>query len=293
MKIFITGGSGFIGRHLLKLLELGNHNVLCLSHTASIVSSSPTLRTVLGDLNSPDSYSAELKRFRPECCVHLAWEGLPDYSIENCSKNFFAGIKLFETLSQIGCSKIFALGTCWEYGKNIGAVKEEDQGAELNIFAAFKAALQLIGQSSSLAVGSQFLWGRPFFVYGPGQRSGSLIPSCYRSFKNGALPTISNPMAANDFIHVSDVAAAISGLISADNIETGLYNIGSGQSFAVWEIVNLIAAEMDLPPVYFDMPDSISGFWADPSKTQKYGWQPELLIQAGIAQTILALELGQ
>ena len=120
MRIFITGGSGFIGRHLLKLLELGDHNVLCLSHTASILSSGSKLRTILGDLNSPESYLVELKRFRPECCVHLAWEGLPDYSIGNCSKNFLAGIKLFETLGQVGCSKIFSLGTCWEYGKNIG-----------------------------------------------------------------------------------------------------------------------------------------------------------------------------
>jgi UDP-glucose 4-epimerase len=290
MRIFITGGSGFIGSHLLPLL--GNHEVLCLSHAGAIGNPGAALRTIQGDLNTPDSYAAELERFKPECCIHLAWGGLPDYSMENCRLNLFAGIKLFEMLGQVGCGKIFALGTCWEYGKHIGAAKEDDQGIEPNLFAAFKTALQMIGQSNCLVTESRFIWGRLFFVYGPGQRPTSLIPSSYRSLKQGEALKISNPLAVNDFIHVADVAAVILALVEADDA-AGIYNIGSGHPIAVWEVVNLIAVHMGLPPVYQDMPAPAPGFWADIAKARLLGWQPETSLRTGIARTLEALDAGQ
>jgi nucleoside-diphosphate-sugar epimerase len=292
MRIFVTGGGGFIGSHLLPLLALGNHQVLCLSHAASIGNLSAALSTIQGDLSTPESYAAELERFKPESCIHLAWGGLPDYSIENCCLNLLAGIKLFEMLGQVGCRKIIALGTCWEYGKHIGAVKEDDQGIEPNMFGAFKTALHTIGKSNCMTTESRFIWARPFFVYGPGQRLSSLIPSCYGSLKLGEVPKITSPLAVNDFIHVADVAAAIRVLVEADEV-AGIYNIGSGHPTAVWQVANLIAVRMGIPPVYHDLPAAAPGFWADIAKTRLLGWQPEISLEAGIAQTLQALETDQ
>jgi nucleoside-diphosphate-sugar epimerase len=290
MRIFITGGSGFIGRHLVPLLN--RHEVLCLSRAESIEKPSDAIRTIRGDLNAANSYAAELERFKPECCIHLAWQGLPDYSFQKCSMNLLAGINLFEMLDRIGCSKIFVVGTCWEYGKLTGAVTEGNQGIEPNLFAAFKAALYTIGKSNCMASGSRLIWGRVFFIYGPGQRSSSLIPACYRSLKDGVAPKIVNPLAVNDFIHVTDVVAAIHKLVEADGA-TGIYNIGAGRHCAVWEVVNLVAAEMGLSPVYHDMPSPTGGIWADISKMSLIGWQPEFSLQAGIARTLETLEADQ
>ncbi len=290
MRIFLTGGSGFIGRHLLPLLD--RHEVLCLSHSAPLAGGTDAPRTIIGDLNVPASYVDELERFRPECCIHLACTGVPDYSLTNCRLNLLAGISLFEILGRVGCGRIFAAGTCWEYGKLHGPVVEDMRGQELNLFAAFKSALQTIGESICAVSGSRFGWGRLFFVYGPGQRPATLIPSCYRSFKQGVAPKISNPLAVNDFIHVADVVAAIRTLVEADDA-AGIYNIGSGRPVAVWEVVNLVAAQMGLPPVYVDMPAPAPGFWSDSAKTRSLGWQPALSLPAGIAQTLAALEAGQ
>jgi len=290
MRIFVTGGSGFIGKHLLLLLA--SHEVLCLSHAAPVESNNAATRTIKGDLNDPASYADELERFKPECCIHLAWEGLPDYSFQNCRRNLFASTILFDVLGRLGCHRIFAVGSCWEYGTRTGVMKEGETGLELNLFAAHKTATQLIGQSNCSANDCRLTWGRVFFVYGPGQRSSSLIPSCYKSLKRGVAPKITNPLAINDFIHVADVAAAIRRLIEADDA-TGIYNIGSGRTFAVWEVVNFVAAEMGLSPVYHDMPLSAGGMWADITRMSLLGWQPELSLKAGIALTLNMMAADQ
>ena len=290
MRIFVTGGSGFIGSYLLPLLVSGGHEVLSLGRGAGIPGAPRALR---GDLYEPDSYRAELERFRPDCAIHLAWGGLPDYSLGNCRRNLLAGIDLFEALGQAGCNRIFAAGTCWEYGKLTGPVKESEQGVEPGMFAAFKIALHAIGQSCSQAHGSRFIWGRPFFVYGPGQRASSLIPSCYRSLSTGSTPAINNPMAVNDFVHVADVADAIRALVESDEA-AGTYNIGTGKPAAVWEVVNAVAASLGLPPVYQQMPPAtVTGLWADTGMMESFGWQPAITLQAGIAQTIEIWKTGQ
>jgi nucleoside-diphosphate-sugar epimerase len=290
MRIFVTGASGFIGRNLLPLLDC--HEILCLNHSAHTGIYSTAQRTIRGDLNTSTSYSDELERFQPECCIHLAWGGHPDYSFQNCRTNLFASTDLFDVLGRLGCGKIFAVGSCWEYGARTGAMKERDQGVDLSLFAAHKTALQLIGQSNCAATGSRLTWGRVFFVFGPGQRPNSLIPSCFRSLKHGEAPKINSPLAINDFIHVADVAGAIRKLIENDDA-TGTYNIGSGRPFAVWEVVNLVAAEMGLAPVYHDMPPSTEGIWADISRIGLLDWQPELSLQVGISQTISMLTADQ
>jgi len=289
VRIFVTGGTGFIGKHLLGLLN--HHDVLCLSHQESLADENRSIRFIQGDLSIPASYFGELERFKPECCIHLAWGGLPNYSFSYCNKNLMDSSCLFEKLGQLGCDTIFSGGSCWEYGETSGLVQENHPcQSKLSLFAAHKTALQLIGQSFCDAAGSRFVWGRMFFVYGAGQRSSSLIPSCYHSFKSGASPVIRNSLAVNDFIHVTDVASAICKLIESEHA-TGIYNIGSGQAASVGEVANLVAAEMGLAPVYNRMSLSTDGVWADTSKMQALGWNSRLSLQEGISQTISMMEI--
>jgi len=287
MKIFITGGSGFIGKHLIPVLA--QHELLCLTHSTKNLKSGNSVQHVSGDLFNPETYLPALEMFKPDCCIHLAWYGLPDYSLENNRINLISGISLIENLKKVGCKKIFAVGSCWEYGNAKNSLSESDSPIAPGVFAAFKTSLHMISNSICHENSINLTWGRVFFVYGPGQRQHSLIPSCYNSLKNGVEPKINNPLAVNDFIYVSDVAGAIRHLIELDNI-SGVYNIGSGQGKAVWEVVNCVASALKLPTIYENMPVSENGNWADGNKMCKSGWEPKVSLETGISNTVKAFE---
>ena len=287
MKIFITGATGFIGKNLVPTLK--NHDLLCLSHSQQVKSTNQNVKIITGDLNNPESYIDALKLFKPDCCIHLAWSGIPDYSVDNSAKNFLASINLVKNLIEVDCEKIFIIGSCWEYGSIEGKVSENLNPVEQNVFASFKTSLRIVSESLCNESNTNLVWARAFFIYGPEQRDKALIPSCYRSFKDGEKPKIDNPFARNDFVYILDVVNNIRVLIETEGI-CGIYNVGSGDSSPVWEVVNLVAGELGLPYPYKDMPTMINSNFADMSKMKKHDWMPKFSLASGIKKTVKFLE---
>lgn len=289
MRIFLTGASGFIGKHLVTCLT---HHQLLLISRVEISDCLPNVSYVQGDLAAIEQWGEKVRDFAPEVCIHLAWSGLPDYSLTWCLQNFETSVRLFDFLGSLGCKKIFAAGTCWEYGDLHGQVSEKDTPNKMNLFASFKTGLRLVGESVAAYRGIEFIWGRIFFVYGHGQRETSLIPYCYRILKSGNSPKIDKPASMNDFVHVSDVANAIVALIETPNI-SGVFNIGSGTPSKVGEVVKIIARTMELEkllPKHVD-PSEGRGIWADISLIQrKTRWRPLIPLEIGIEQTIAQIE---
>lgn len=288
MRILITGATGFIGKYLVPLLN--RHQLLLLGRKEAGFSQKG-VSYVRADLADIASWNKQVNDFSPEACIHLAWKGLPDYSFESCLENFNISARLFEFITLKGCKKIFSAGTCWEYGNLQGVVKEGDSPGELNQFASFKTSLRLVGECLAVQQKVNFIWGRIFFVYGPGQRKTSLIPSSYSSLVNGQRQVLNNPRAVCDFIHVADVAAAIKALIETEGIR-GIFNIGLGSATEVSRVCHYVAQALKIK-------DNLSngsylsdrdGFWADISLIgSKTGWKPQIPIDRGVDETIREL----
>lgn len=289
MRILVTGGNGFIGKHLLPLL--GRHQLLLIGRRELRVRQ-PNVSYVQGDLAEAAQWKEAVRRFSPQACIHLAWTGLPEYSLPRCMDNFNSSARLIEFLSGMECERIFVAGTCWEYGDLQGRVGETDSPGAMNLFASVKTALRLVGESLVASRSLNFIWGRLFFVYGPGQREASLIPSCYRALKKGQVPEVKSSNAVNDFIHVSDVAHAIQALIESPGV-SGVFNIGSGIPTKVGEVCQLVSKRLrgaDIASETFALSDG-RGMWADASLIRaKTGWTPRLSLQAGIEETLNAWE---
>lgn len=241
MKILITGGTGFIGGPVLKTLVENIQGVEILNLTKSRPNS--YLKEVEHfncDLSNPQTYQAKIEAFEPEVIIHLAWEGIPDFSLEMCIKNILSSVSLIEIVTKIkSCKKIITTGSCFEYNNKIGDCNENDTVISKDYFTFAKKTVLSFLELECNKHNIEFCWARLFYVYGPNQRSGSLIPTLIATLKSGKIPDLRTPKNENDFIHVNDVADGLMKLVLTD-IQSGIFNLGSGTSISVAEVSRIV-----------------------------------------------------
>lgn len=296
MRILVTGASGFIGKRLCcALLERGQEVVsLCRK---SIEVESPQLGLyrhipyVMGE-----TLPRDVVAFSPEALVHLAWDGIPDFSEQMCVENIESHVRFMrqtKSLSQL--KKFIGTGTCREYGARLGVCVESDRVPPDGYFSLAKQVLSEYFRISCEERRIALVWFRIFYVYGPGQRAESLIPSLIRSYSSKLNPDVRNPTVANDYVYIDDVVNAIIKAIELPDCH-GVINLGSGNTTAVAKIARLVEQLMrehslvsnrNLPIIDVDEPNA--GMWADITlAARQLAWSPQINLVDGINRTIRA-----
>lgn len=253
MSILVTGASGWIGSHVRKLLA--DRDVCLLNWEMD-----PEL--------SPGKLWMEFVRStRWDACIHLARKGGSDYSYGTCYTNAIATRDLFEALRDAGCGLIVNAGSCFELGEQRGCVDESALCINPNPLGLEK----LQGLARLRRLGVPYRHARPFYIWGPGQRETSLIPSIIAAYEAGREPDVRTPDMAIDLLHVEDCAKGFVALLDAD-CESGVYNLASGQPRGVDVVVDAIAErfgqEYPLAPL-------THGFYGNVGKTYAAtGWRP-------------------
>lgn len=299
MRIFITGASGFIGRNVVELLSLGSNKLLLLAKDKSDrrLLDNYKQNVIIGDFKNIVNFKNDIKNFNPQVFVHLAWEGIPDFSFDMCKRNLDNSLAIVNfIINDTDCKKIIISGSCLEYGKINGVCKESDEVNINSFFSWAKYSLYCYLRFICKKLDKDLIWFRIFYAYGPGQRKESLIPSLIYSLKNGVKPNIDNALNANDFIHVRDIAQALRKAINKD-IKSGIYNLGSGKSTRVIDICKIaeriINGKVSISnTVNLNRnPRETINFWADTSKTDAiFGWRAKTDIETGIRQYFKTLE---
>jgi dTDP-6-deoxy-L-talose 4-dehydrogenase (NAD+) len=291
MKVVLTGAAGFIGKPTLELLLKRGHEVLVLARhseadaSGTKGSSSGLLRWHPCDLARPDSWENIIHDFAPECALHLAWEGIPDYGLEQSLKNVVMGARLVDGLIRSGCRHLVISGSCWEYGKVRGLVREEDEPVNPGVFAASKNALRELSAALCSAGGSSLVWGRVFYPYGPAQKAISLVPTVCRAIMDGKIPSLKTPSAANDFLYVDDTAEAL--VLLLETRAQGMFNIGSGEPASVGKLADTLLQLAGKETIFCaDVPTAANGFWADTGKLNQLGWRPRTSLEEGLRRTL-------
>jgi len=293
MRIFVTGGTGFIGKYVVRLLARKGYSLLVL--TRKPPSNWPQLTESVaylqGNLQTPSTFAAAMVDFKPKILIHLAWEGLPDYSLKMCKKNFDYSIDIYSLAMEAGCSCVITAGSCWEYSERIGKLSEDSSLETFNLFSAVKNAIRFFGEAIAGNNNCLFYWLRIFFTYGPGQRSTSLVPHIIESIKHNRSLQINSPENKIDFIFVEDVAQAILKIIENEP-QNSIYNVGTGNAICVKEVVKIIHEIMnkvfnEKMFINRNISNPIQDFRADITQIQKdIGWHHRYDIRSGIEKTI-------
>ena len=298
MKLLVTGATGFIGQHLVNKLIQQGHIVLILSRSDVLFTVNERhdkLYYLKSSLKLEDNAIQRIMEFQPEVLIHLAWEKIPDFSFEISFANLQNQILFFRNLFLISSlKKIIVTGSCWEYNKKMGVCTESDICISGNYFTWAKNSLRDFLEFECLQKNINFIWSRVFYVYGPQQRKGSLIPTVIENIQNGIVPELKTPFNSNDFIYVDDVA---DGLIqfAVNDVPSGIYNMGSGKSVPIIDIVSKI--EISLydketltravlkNTIHSSLKDT--DFCADMVKTfTTLNWHPQTSLAKGIEKSI-------
>ncbi len=295
MKILITGATGFIGQRLLLQTSAADEVfVVCRKPLTGLPAH---VSVIEADLNEPAGLLDRLKVIRPDVCVHLAWEGIPDFGYNMSLKNLQHGSALLRCLvEECGCRKIVMAGSCLEYGKTFGPCHENEAITLDSYFVWAKHALYNLGRLLASKYNVSFIWFRLFYVYGPGQRAGSLIPMMADALKKNEHPLVKTPHNANDFIHVDDIAEALMLMVHKD-VPTGIYNLGSGRSVPVWKVCEHLERAMGRElfcskRLREAQVQPTADFWADMSKTtHALGWSPKIDIEEGLRRYVKTTEI--
>jgi nucleoside-diphosphate-sugar epimerase len=302
MRILITGAQGFVGWQVVKVLLQSDEYKLALFvrnlDGALHLKNSDTL-FIKGELGNLDAVKTPIREFNPDVCIHLAWEGIPDYSAGISKSNLDNSINFMNFIAkETDCRKIIISGSCFEYGKTHGECKESDNVQTTSFFSWAKQSIYnyalLICEQSAI----DLIWFRIFYVYGPGQRAGSLIPVIINKFNKAECPDIMKPHNKNDFVYVEDVAKAFQ-IAAINKISSGIYNLGSGISTSVYEVCKtaevLITGQSLMSEQLRNTikGNKITDFRADTSKTSHIlDWKISTPLKEGIRNHIHALTGG-
>ena len=287
MKILITGSTGFIGSHLIKKLLSHKYEILIISRSKKI-KKIKNIKYCFSDLRNINKKIDIIKKFDPKVCVHLAWTGIPEYNLKNCKSNFIDNLVFINSLKSLNLKKIIISGSCMEYGDISNHVKEVQSSQHLNQFGITKKYIQELYFNAFKNEKTKIIWCRIFYVYGPGQRSRSLIPSIMSEVKKNKILILENPKISNDYIYIDDIIEAFYLFINK-NAKEGIYNLSSGKLTNNNELLNIIMS------LYGKKGNNLKfkkkGLSGNVFKTKKnIGWFPKTNIKNGLKKIILKAE---
>ncbi len=296
MKVFLTGATGFIGSATARALVAKGHQVMILARSeANFFRIEPVLSNLelcTGSLAEPDSYSAQLKAFAPDCLIHCAWAGVGQRHGEDRHQfeNVSDAVRLVEIGIDAGMSSFVALGSQAEYGPLNGVAKETSPLSPASDYGRAKIEAQKSIASTLAPHSIPFAWLRVFSTYGPGDDSRWLIPSLIQNMLNGKPFPLTRGEQLWDYLYVEDAADAIS--IAAELKISGIFNLGSGKAIPMRQIFQFLRDAID--PEYQlglgELPyrvDQVMHLEADISRLSTVaGWQPKVAIEEGLIKTV-------
>lgn len=237
--IGILGGSGFIGTNLVRHLRQLNYQVVFLPRIQHQFAIEAHTGRLSSEKNAQIQLTQAIDSAKVSTVINLAWAGLPDYGPETTGWNANLNTIIHQSWSQSNAETFVGFGSCLEYGKARGGIGETNPGNAVNFFGKTKS--WLLDHVSTLAVeaGKTHLWVRPFWLYGPGQRESSLVPSTIKSAKKGEALSLRTPNVFVDFLHIDDLSSAVSELLVSKGL-AGVVNVGSGRAIRVGDVAKMV-----------------------------------------------------
>ena len=295
--IVVTGVAGFIGSNLADRLLAEGHRVIGIDNLAYGVLEQVPAGVDFHQVDIRDR--AILPLFRgADAVFHLAAKNC----ISDCQQdpaetadiNVLGSVNVFEACVQGRVRKLVYAESSAVYEGSTRFPMPESAFAPQSFYALSKAAERHFAEGYQRFRGLNTTALRYFCVYGPRQDYRRTIPPVISGFiiklAQGVRPTIyGSGEKRRDFVYVDDVNDFHLRCLADPRTDGGTFNIGSGRSYSVREIFQIVGRQLGsaLEPVHAgDLPGEALETRADISAAGALGWTPATGIEEGVRRSI-------
>jgi UDP-glucose 4-epimerase len=257
-RFLVTGGSGFIGSHVVDALVAAEAGEVVVfdnairSRNLDRASASGRVRLVEGDVTNSADVRAAAEGV--DGVFHMAVLPLGPCIADprRCHEvNVTGSLNVLEASREAGASKVVFSSASSVYGDTHATMDESHPLEARTMYGASKIAAEFYVRAFNDAYGLDYVILRYMNVYGPRQEGG-LVISVLGRILAGEAPVIAGDGSQSfDFVHVADVAAANTAAMASE-VGDDAFNVGSGGEATVREIVERLLAisGSDLEPEY-------------------------------------------
>ena len=251
MRIVVTGGAGFIGKHLLEWLTTDSHDVMVIDNFSRGKPEHVPPRVNMQSIDlsriSTDELSCRLDAFGAQTVIHLAAVHFIPECMRDPERTFAINTKTTHTLIEAvrlsAVSRIVLASTLDVYAAKDCVHYEGDHLEPSNIYGMTKAlSEQLVEYAVRTRACDSGIALRLANVYGPNETNPHIIPDALERILTRDTPALIMGYlgAARDFVYVKDIARAFG--IAATTPSAGFYalNAGTGVSVPVRTVIGIL-----------------------------------------------------
>lgn len=303
-KAFVTGINGFAGTHLNNLLVGKGYEVYGTVKPTGEDVSDPNLFSV--DIQDFQSLKNAIEQASPDYIFHLAALASPAESFKNPSEtitnNISGQLNILEAVKQLQLieTKVLVVSSAEVYGaaESHDLPMDEDTPLRpLSPYAVSKIAQDYLGYQYFKSQNVKAIRVRPFNNIGPNQAPIFVVSSFAKQIAEiekgikEPVMKVGNLETRRDFTDVRDVVIAYELLMQRGEIGE-VYNIGSGKSHKIQEILDILLSLSNISIIIEKDPElmrpgDIPELLCDYTKIHKTtGWRPEINLETSLKDAL-------
>ena len=289
MKALVTGGAGFIGSNLVDSLIEKGWEVIVIDNLSSVSHE----QFYFNDKATYYEYDiVEFEKIKPlfkgvDYVFHLAAESRIQPAIQNptyaITVNSVGTCNVLQAAREAKCDRVIYSSTSASYGlKNLPPLREDMPKDCLNPYSVSKVNGEELCKMYTDLFGLKTISFRYFNVYGDRQCTrGQYAPVIGLFLKqkseNKPMTVIGDGLQTRDYTNVKDVVNANILATECDSGFGEVFNIGTGRSYSILEVCDLIGGEFEYIPARIG---ECRFTQADNSKAKKIlKWEPQIKLE--------------
>jgi UDP-glucose 4-epimerase len=293
-RYLVTGGRGFIGRHVVRRLVANGAEVHATSRSQP--HAQPGVRWWCADLTDAKATALVVRRVRPDVVVHLASRAEGGRSLAlvgpMLDDNLVSAVNVMAAAADVPGCRVVLAGSLEEH-----AGLEPGEGAS-SPYAASKIATTTYATLFRDLARLPVVVARLGMVYGPDDPNAArLVPHVVESLLGGVAPALSSGTRRLDWVYADDAVDALLAAAVEPRAVGRVLDIGTGEPVSIRVVVSLIADVLGTPvaPRWGRLRDRPGDrdLVADPGPACEYlGWRARTNLRTGLERTVAWHALG-